>query len=191
MGILNSRLPWDAANPLKDAWNYQTKKVDMSNGPPNQIGTLAPFNDPQVRQAAMSTGKARQAQETIGRASSYGTIGSIVGGMAGTMIPIPVLGPAIGSAAGGALGQLVGGVTPDFKDVLGYGASGSVGGALGAGAGALMPGMVSGTLGKIVPYAIGQGVLGRLGQGAGFNTQYDPAHRYYYDPRTQQTVTSY
>ena len=206
MALLQTRNKY--GNNLLAGFNAQVHREDVRSpqgglsgfGMPPKPGQ--PYVDPRTQTA--------DAQEEMGKidsASNLGKLGSFAGGLLGTMIPIPVLGPAIGSAAGGALGQMLGGIRPDFKDVVQYGSSGAIGGLAGAGMGQLFgsgaqalggaaPAITqrlgagtAGMIGNMVPYLQGQGALAGLGM-AGFNTQYDPRYRYYFNsgPKENQPV---
>lgn len=163
-------------------------------GSPKTFSTSAPLESQpggEIEAARRSTHRAIEGEQRIQNAGQYGTIGSLLGGIAGTLIPVPILGPALGSAAGGAIGQALGGVTPDLGDIVGYGASGALGGLMGQGVGQMAGQAATSGLGAMMPYVMGQGALGGLGNLVGINTQYDPRHRYYWDTNTGDVQSAF
>lgn len=163
-------------------------------GSPKTFSTTSPLESQpggDIEAARRRTLDARQGEQRIQNAGQYGTIGSLLGGIAGTLIPVPILGPALGSAAGGAIGQALGGVTPDLGDIIGYGASGALGGVAGQGVGQMAGQAATSGLGAMMPYVIGQGALGGLGNLVGMNTQYDPRHRYYWDTTSEDVQSAF
>jgi hypothetical protein len=163
-------------------------------GSPKTFSTTSPLESQpggDIEAARRRTLDARQGEQRIQNAGQYGTIGSLLGGIAGTLIPVPILGPALGSAAGGAIGQALGGVTPDLGDIVGYGASGALGGVAGQGVGQMAGQAATSGLGAMMPYVMGQGALGGLGNLVGMNTQYDPRHRYYWDTTSEDVQSAF
>ena len=163
-------------------------------GSPKTFSTTSPLESQpggDIEAARRRTLDARQGEQRIQNAGQYGTIGSLLGGIAGTLIPVPILGPALGSAAGGAIGQALGGVTPDLGDIIGYGASGALGGVAGQGVGQMAGQAATSGLGAMMPYVMGQGALGGLGNLVGMNTQYDPRHRYYWDTTSEDVQSAF
>ena len=163
-------------------------------GSPKTFSTTSPLESQpggDIEAARRRTLGARQGEQRIQNAGQYGTIGSLLGGIAGTLIPVPILGPALGSDAGGAIGQALGGVTPDLGDIIGYGASGALGGVAGPGVGQMAGQAATSGLGAMMPYVMGQGALGGLGNLVGMNTQYDPRHRYYWDTTSEDVQSAF
>lgn len=188
--------------------NAQVTRQDVRNGPnfpinpgplpggmPFKGGGPMPGGPGMSGDPRMNTAEARGQQEKIDNSSRLGTFGSLLGGLAGTLIPVPILGTAIGSMVGGGLGQLAGGVKPDFRDILGYGTSGAIGGAAG-GLVSGLAGQAGGALARTLG-TVGGGYLGgRLGVGAaantlGLNSEYDPRYRYFVNPNNREIQSTY
>lgn len=170
--------------------NAQIRRADVRNGgnypintpgmPPPQAG-MPPGPDPR-----MNTAEAREQQQTLDRAGRFGSAGSFLGGLAGLAIPIPIVGPAIGASVGGGLGQLAGGVTPDVRDLLGYGTTGAISGVAGQAVGPLL----NGAGGAVGDYLGGQAAMG-AGRFLGVNTYYDPRYRYFVNPNNREIQSAY
>lgn len=181
---------------LGNAIQAQIFRQDVRHGPANQTGPMAPvagstpYNPWGGGDPRLNTWKAKKAEQDIQESSQYGQIGSMIGGLAGNLIPIPVLGPAIGSLVGGSIGHLIGGAPMDVGDVIGYGATGALGGAAGLGVGALAGNAGAGVGTNVVNQLIGQSAIQGLGD-KGINLSYDPQYRYYYNPGKKETMPAY
>ncbi|MFA7200997.1 MAG: hypothetical protein WC098_06235 [Bacteroidales bacterium] len=174
-GVLEGLTAQIMRRDVREGSNYPINVPNFM--PPSRPG-MGPNDDPRL-----NTARAMEQQNKINTASTGGRVGSFLGGLAGTLIPVPVLGPAIGSAVGGSLGQLAGGVMPDVRDFMGYGASGAVGGLAGHALG--------GIAGQAGGYIGGRLGLSGLASGLGMNSEYDARNRYFVNPNNREIGSAY